>query len=91
MNKNGSESPNEVEVTFVINGEDVTVKANPHQPIEAARNKALAESENTGRSPNEWEIRTSGGVLIPPGTKVEDLGLAAGTKLMMSLAVGSGG
>lgn len=87
MSKN--DNTNEVDVTFVINGEDVTVKANPNQPIEAVRNKALQESENTGRPPNEWEIRL-GGVLIPPHTKVGSLSLV-GAKLMMNLAVGSGG
>lgn len=83
---------NFIDLVFVVNGEDVDLdKLNVHEPLHAARNKALAESHNTGRSPDEWEIRTEAGVLLDPNSKIESLGLKPGTKLFLSLGVGAGG
>ncbi|MDY7229893.1 DUF2604 domain-containing protein [Hyalangium rubrum] len=80
-----------IELIFVVNGEDTPVKFNIKEPLHAARNKALAESGNTGRPPHEWEVRTEAGVLLEASAKLESLGLQSGTRLFLSLGVGGGG
>jgi len=84
-------NPNNLALVFIINGEDVWVKTNPHAPLHAARAKALAESNNTGRPPEEWEIRSESGALLDPGATPEDLHLKENTRLFLTLKVGAGG
>ncbi len=84
---------NFIDIVFVVAGEDVVLdKLNIHEPLNAARSKALAQSGNdTSRPHKDWEIRTESGVLLNPTDKLESLGLKPGTKLFLSLAVGAGG
>jgi hypothetical protein len=83
---------NFIDLVFVVNGEDVDIpKFNINEPLHAARNKALADSGNTGRPPDEWEVRTEAGVLLDPKSKLDSLGLKPGTRLFLTLAVGAGG
>jgi hypothetical protein len=86
-----SNSSNTLSLVFIINGEDVWVKTNFHAPLHAARAKALAESHNTGRPPEEWEIRSEAGVLLDPATTPEALQLKDSTRLFLTLKVGAGG
>ena len=56
-------------VTFIINGEPVTAEGPPH----TLKADALAVSHNTGRPPEDWDIRDETGRLVPeplvePGT-----------------------
>ncbi len=86
-----SSNPNNLALVFIINGEDVWVKTNPHAPLHAARAKALAESGNTGRPPEEWEIRSESGELLDPSSTPETLHLKENTRLFLTLKVGAGG
>ncbi len=86
-----STSTNNFSLVFVINGEDQWVKTNIHTPLHAARAKALAESSNTGRPPEEWEIRSESGAFVDPAKTPEDLHLKENTRLFLSLKVGAGG
>lgn len=78
-------------LVFVVGGEDVPVQVNPNEPLHAARNKALAQSDNTGRPPDEWEIRDARGGMLDPDAKIGALGLASGARILLSLKVGAGG
>ena len=78
-------------IVFIVNGEDVPVEASVHAPLLAARNKALADSHNTGRPPEEWEIRDERGELLPPDRKVEAFNFADRVRLFLTLRVGAGG
>lgn len=84
-------SKNEITLIFIVNGVDVPVKANIHEPLKAARNQALADSNNTGRPMDEWEIHNAAGQPLDPDKKIGDLGLADGTRLFLNLKVGAGG
>jgi len=86
-----SKEPNQLSLDFIINGEDAWVKTNPHAPLRAARAKALEESGNTGRPPDEWEIRNEAGVLLDPDATPESLDLKQNTRLFLTLKVGAGG
>jgi hypothetical protein len=80
-----------VHLLFVINGQTYPVEAIGSDPLLNAVRKALAESGNTGRPAEEWEVRDIQGVLLPPGRSPEELGLKDGTRLFLSLQVGAGG
>lgn len=82
----------QITLIFVINGEDHAVEEDQHVPLRAVRNRALAESKNTGRPPDEWEVRTEqGGQLLDPERKIMELGLTSGTRLLLTLKMGGGG
>lgn len=79
-------------LTFVVNGEDVIVKVAPQKPLHAARNQALAQSRNTGRPPDDWELRTLAGVLISDLSRaVSSYGFQPDERLFLTLKVGAGG
>ncbi len=80
-----------VTLIFVINGEDVEIKVNVNEPLSAARDQALAKSHNTGRPPNEWEVRDSNGIVLPVEQKIKEFHFENGTKLFLTLKVGAGG
>ena len=81
----------EIDITFIINGEDVTVQARQEQKLEELRLQALAQSHNTGRSPDAWAVRSDGGVLLSTDATVEELGILDGARLFLTLAIGAGG
>jgi hypothetical protein len=76
---------------FIINGVDYRIEANVEAPLAVAVERALAESRNTGRPLDEWEVRNSSGVLLEKDRTIEDLGLKDGARLFLTLRVGAGG
>jgi hypothetical protein len=84
-------SHNKITLIFIVNGVDVPVEANIHEPLKVARNKALTDSNNTGRPMDEWEIHNDAGQALDPDKKIEDLGLADGARLFLNLKVAAGG
>jgi predicted nucleic acid-binding Zn-ribbon protein len=77
---------------FIINGEDYTIHAKLEEPLRQAVEKALAESDNTGRrEASEWEVRNGDGVLLDQGRSPKELGLRDDEKLYLTLKVGAGG
>ncbi len=84
-------SRNSVTLIFIVNGVDVRVEANVNSPLKEARNRALADSNNTGRPMDEWEIHNDAGQARDPDKKIADLGLADGARLFLNLKVAAGG
>lgn len=80
-----------ITLIFIINGVDFSLEANVNAPLKEAVVRALAESHNTGRPPDEWEVRDSNGVLLEMLRSLRDLGLKNGARLFLSLRVGAGG
>ena len=80
-----------IKLVFIINGQDYPIEANVHAPLIEAVQRALAESNNTGRPPDEWEVRNASGVLLETNRTLKDLGLDDGARLFLSLRVGAGG
>ncbi len=85
------ENEHEIELVFVINGEDYPVEANSRAPLVVAVEKALTKSQNTGRPIDEWEVRDIHGVLLDKSQTPHDLGLKHKAHLFLSLRVGAGG
>ena len=80
-----------VRLIFVINGQNFPVEADRDAPLLDAVRKALLESGNTGRPPEEWEVRDIKGVLLPQMRSPQELGLHHDARLFLSLQVGAGG
>ncbi len=86
-----AERENKIGLIFIINGQDFPIEANIHAPLMEAIQRALATSGNTGRPPDEWEVRDTSGVLLEKNRTPKDLGLHNGARLFLSLRVGAGG
>lgn len=71
-----------------ITGEDVRVEVGD-DTLADARETALAQSHNTGRPAEEWEIRNEKGTLLPPSTSVDQF--INNERLFLTLKVGIGG
>jgi hypothetical protein len=84
-------SRNKITLIFIVNGVDVSIDANIHEPLKVARNKALTDSNNTGRPMDEWEVHNVEGQTLDPDKKIEELGLVDGARLFLNLKVGAGG
>jgi hypothetical protein len=82
---------NKITIIFVVNGQEQEVEANENQPLKAARNKALADSHNTGRPPDEWVIYDEQGNELDPDRKIETFHFTSPVRLTLTLRVGAGG
>jgi Protein of Unknown function (DUF2604) len=78
-------------LVFIINGQDFPLHADPRSPLAIAVQRVLSESGNTGRPPEEWEVRDAGGVLLETNRTPDELKLRNGARLFVSLKVGAGG
>lgn len=81
----------EFTLVFIINGQDFKITADPNAPLGLAVAQALRESGNTGRPPEEWEVRDVEGVLLEQRRTPTELRLRGGARLFLSLQVGAGG
>jgi hypothetical protein len=88
--RDGNGHPNQINLTFIVNGQPVEVKANLNAPLKTAVLKALHDSENTGRPIEDWQVKWNG-VILDINLKVEDLHITNGAELHLSLRAGEGG
>ena len=87
MAKNG----HKICLVFIINGVDISIEVNLDAPLIEAVQRVLEESNNTGRPPEEWEVRNVDGVLLEMNRTPKELNLQEGARLFLSLRVGAGG
>lgn len=78
-------------LVFIINGVDISIEVNLDAPLIEAVQRVLEESNNTGRPPEEWEVRNVDGVLLEMNRTPKELILQEGARLFLSLRVGAGG
>lgn len=78
-------------ITIVVNGQPIVVEANTNAPLHTVIPKALADTQNVGQPPDQWELRDVAGALLDPDKKIGELGLAAGVTLFLNLKAGVGG
>jgi hypothetical protein len=79
-----------IDLTIVVNGQPTVVRANPHTPLLTVIEKALAQTENTGQPPTNWELNY-GGTILDPTAKVETFNFPAAATLFLNLKAGIGG
>lgn len=84
-------SDNQVQLEIVVNGQPTIVDANINAPLRTVIPKALHDTGNAGQPAENWELRDSGGVLLPLDQKIEDFHFQPGVKLFLNLKAGVGG
>ncbi|MER8758032.1 DUF2604 domain-containing protein [Mesorhizobium sp. M0976] len=84
-------SKNKINLTIIVNGEPVSVEANVNAPLHTIIAKALTDSGNVGQPPENWELKDEGGAVLDASKKIEEIGIAAGQKLFLSLKAGAAG
>lgn len=84
-------SSNKIQIVFIVNGQDQPEEVNVHEPLKAARNQALADTNQTGRPVDEWQILDEGGHPLDPDKKIEDFNFKSGVHLTLTLGSGAGG
>ncbi|MCK1641418.1 DUF2604 domain-containing protein [Bradyrhizobium sp. 157] len=80
-----------VEITMVVNGQPVVIKAVAQQPLHVARQKALEKTKNLAQPPENWEIKNEAGELLDPDKKVGEFGFGKEVTLFLSLKAGVAG
>lgn len=75
-------------MTFVIMGEEYTCGAGEGLTLSDVRRVALNETYNTGRPPEDFDVRDEAGNLLDPDTNVMDLPEG---RFWMSPFIGCGG
>lgn len=87
----GDHGPNFVEITMVVNGQPVVIKAVAQQPLHVVRQKALEETKNLAQPPENWEIKNEAGDVLDPDKKVGEFGFGKEVTLFLSLKAGVAG
>ena len=83
---------NKTTIIFVINGHDQPEEVNVHEPLAVARRKALKDSQNDSRPPEEWGVyREDGTEITNVDDKVETFHFPNPVRLTLTLKVGAGG
>lgn len=84
-------NPNLISLRFVVNGEETVVeKVNIHEPLKVAAEKALRQTNNTGRDLSEFQAKYNNND-INLSHKVEDFNFPPGATIYLSLKIGQGG
>jgi Protein of Unknown function (DUF2604) len=80
-----------VEITMVVNGQPIVIKAIEQQPLHVVRQKALEETKNLAQPPENWEIKNEAGDVLDPDKKVGEFGFGKEVTLFLSLKAGVAG
>ena len=80
-----------VSLTVVVNGVPTTIDANVNAPLRAVAERALAQTQNTGRPLSDWEFKDANGQTLDVARKVSEYQLAAGAVLYLTITVGVNG
>lgn len=86
----GGDNEKFVTLVIVVNTTPTKVKINENAPLKAAAEKALAQTHNTGRPLDDYEMKL-GDKVLDMNKKVKDYNLKDGTELFLSLKAGTGG
>jgi hypothetical protein len=79
-----------ITLTIVVNTTPTEVTVNENVPLRNAAQKALDQTNNTGRPLSDYELKL-GDQVLDMDKKVKDYGLKDGTELFLSLKAGTGG
>lgn len=78
-------------ILFVVYGEDCEISIDPELTLMTAMQQALKNTHNTGRPPEDWEIRDETGKWCDPAADIKSFGWGRKVRLFLSLKVGFGG
>ena len=80
-----------ITLTIIVNGQPTEVEANLNAPLRSVIGKALEQTGNEGQGPENWELKTFEGAVLPLDQKIEEFGFTEDTKLSLSLKAGVAG
>src|SRR6266702_4053451 len=80
-----------IALVVVVNGAPTVVEANLNAPLRSIIGPALAQTNNTGQPPENWELRDGAGQILDLSAKIDTFGFAADTRLFLNLRAGVGG
>lgn len=87
----GSKATTDYEtICFIVNGQAIALTIQTDAPLRESRDRALTLTQNTGRRPEDWDIRNSEGVLLSPDSTLAELPDSR-ESLFLVLKVGVGG
>ncbi len=84
-------SPNEIDLTIIVNGEPTVVEANLNAPLKTVIERALQQTNSPGQPPDAWELRDAAGNELELDRKIGEFGFGPGTQLFLNLKAGVGG
>lgn len=80
-----------MDIIFIVNGVDVVIKSKKLACLKFARNKALSDTNNTGRPMEEWEVHNDRGERLDTNKTIKTLGMQDGARVFLNLKTGAGG
>lgn len=80
-----------VEITMVVNGQPVEIKATESERLSEVRQKALVETQNLAQPPENWEIKNEAGDVLDPDKTVGSFHFGEKVTLFLSLKAGAAG
>jgi hypothetical protein len=80
-----------VDITMVVNGQPVEIKARKDEKLAHVRNKALEETHNLAQGPDNWEIKDEAGAVLDPEKAVGEFHFGPKVTLFLSLKAGIAG
>lgn len=84
-------NPNQVVLSVVVNGKLTEVEGNLNAPLKTLIPKALHQTNNSGRPPEDWRLSDEAGAILDLDKKIGDYHFPQGIKLFLNLEVGVGG
>lgn len=79
-----------ITLTIVVNTKPTEVTINENAPLKAAAEKALQQTQTSGRLLSDYELKL-GDQVLDMNKKVKDYNLKDGDTLFLSLKAGTGG
>ena|ERR1700686_1449612 len=80
-----------VEITMVVNGQPVLIKATEGEKLADVRQRALTQTQNLAQPPENWEIKNEAGALLDPEKRVGEYHFGEKVTLFLSLKAGVAG
>lgn len=80
-----------IELTVVVNGQSTEVRVEANQHLRVVIPKALEQTGNSGQPPENWELRSAQGEVLPLDRAVKDFHFPEDATLFLNLKAGIGG
>jgi len=87
----GDVMADKIALVVVVNGTPTTVEGNLNAPLKSIIGKALEQTGNSGRPPQDWELRDVAGQILDLNAKIGTFGFTSATRLFLNLRAGVGG
>jgi hypothetical protein len=80
-----------VKISIIVNGQHTEVTASQRHALSSLIPGALDQTGNTGRAPENWELRDPAGTLLDTTKRISAFGFGEGARLYLNPRAGVGG